>query len=66
MGTLYMYFLDIVGFHCVAKEELIPNSLVTCQLVVNNCTGISFASAAVLLEVLVESCYHRYKSFLKG
>ena len=61
-----MYFLDIVGFHCVAKEELIPNSLVTCQLVVNNCTGISFASAAILLEVLVESCYHRYKSFWKG
>lgn len=24
-----MYYLDIVGFHCVAKEELIPNSLVT-------------------------------------
>lgn len=48
-----MYYLDIVGFHCVAKEELIPNSLVTCQLVVNNCSGISFASAAILLEVLI-------------
>lgn len=63
-----MYYLDIVGFHCVANEELIPNSLVTCQLVVNNCSGISFASAAILLEVLIiiEICYHRYKSFLKG
>ena len=63
-----MYYLDIVGFHCVANEELIQNSLVTCQLVVNNCSGISFASAAILLEVLIiiEICYHRYKSFLKG
>lgn len=42
-----MYFLvGIVGFHCIAKEELILTGSL-CQWVVNNCGGIPFAPAAL-------------------